>query len=82
MSSALLKFHEAGPGLVDNAILAAAVDESPHPLAITENGNVIYQNRSFVHATGEGPEIDQQFWLADHRIRRCRPKILAQHDSR
>jgi signal transduction histidine kinase len=47
MSSALLKFHEAGPGPFDGAILAAAIDESPHPLAITENGNVIYQNRSF-----------------------------------
>jgi signal transduction histidine kinase len=47
MSSALLKFHEIGPERFDAAILAAAIEVSPQPLAITENGNVIYENHSF-----------------------------------
>jgi len=47
MSSTLLKFHEIGPERFDVAILAAAIEASPQPLAITENGNVIYENHSF-----------------------------------
>ena len=47
MSSTLLKFHEIGPERFDAAILAAAIEASPQPLAITENGNVIYENHSF-----------------------------------
>jgi signal transduction histidine kinase len=47
MSSALLKFHEISPERFDAAILAAAIEASPQPVAITENGNVIYENHSF-----------------------------------
>src|SRR5215467_2560636 len=47
MSSALLKFQDANPDRLDPAILAAAIETTPDPLAITENGNVIYQNQSF-----------------------------------
>jgi hypothetical protein len=49
MSSALLKFQEAVPEPLDSSVLAAAIEASPHALAITENGNLIYKNRSFAH---------------------------------
>src|SRR6266700_6347371 len=47
MSSAVRKFQEAIPEPFDSVVLAAAVEASPHALAITENGNLIYSNRSF-----------------------------------
>ena len=47
MSSAVLKFQEASPEPLDSAVLAAAVEASPQPLAITESGKLIYKNHSF-----------------------------------
>lgn len=47
MSSALLKFQEASRDRLDLSIIAAAVEASPHALAITENENLAYQNRTF-----------------------------------
>src|SRR6266700_89537 len=47
MSSALLKFQEGIPEPFASVVLAAAVEASPQALAITENGNLIYKNRSF-----------------------------------
>jgi signal transduction histidine kinase len=47
MSSALLKFQKASPEPFDSAVLAAAIEVSPHALAITENGSLIYKNQSF-----------------------------------
>jgi hypothetical protein len=49
MSSAILKFQqpsEANEQALDPAILVAAVEESPEPIALTENGKLIYANRS------------------------------------
>src|SRR5215813_9719705 len=51
MSSALLKFQDAPPNALDPAILAAAIEVSPQALAITENGKVIFKNRSFAQLT-------------------------------
>ena len=47
MSSAVLKFQEAIPEPFASVVLAVAVEASPHALAITENGNLIYRNRRF-----------------------------------
>ncbi len=47
MSNALLKFQELGRQALDAAILAAALDASPEPMSIAENGKLIYSNRSF-----------------------------------
>src|SRR5215470_2089311 len=47
MSSALLKFQEASRERLDLSIIAAAVEASPRALAITENENLMYQNRAF-----------------------------------
>ena len=47
MSTALLKFQELGRQPLDAAILAAALDASPEPMSIAENGKLIYANRSF-----------------------------------
>jgi len=47
MSSAVPKFQEAIPEPFASVVLAAAVEASPQALAITENGNLIYRNRSF-----------------------------------
>ena len=67
MSTALLKFRaQDGTSkeiLLDPAILAAALDATSDPIAITENGKLIYANRSFTQlsaraekaALGEGP---------------------------
>jgi PAS domain-containing protein len=59
MSSALLKFQHPGevhkPFDVD--ILAAAVDVSPEPTAVTENGKLIYANRSFTQLSNQPPEV-------------------------
>jgi len=55
MSSALLKFHETGPERFDATILVAAIEASPQPVAITENGNVIYENHSFAQRMSAAP---------------------------
>jgi signal transduction histidine kinase len=51
MSTALLKFQPPNRTpkdlTLDPGILVAALDESPDAIAITENGNLIYVNRSF-----------------------------------
>ncbi len=51
MSTALLKFHppHAPPTrmLPDPSILTAAMEACPEPIAVIENGKVIYGNRSF-----------------------------------
>src|SRR5258708_6434668 len=50
MSTAMLKFQTLSPPKempLDVGILAAALDESPEPMAMTENGKLIYANRSF-----------------------------------
>ena len=51
MSTALLKFQPPNQAPreypLDPDILAGAVDAFPEPLAITENGKLIYANRSF-----------------------------------
>jgi signal transduction histidine kinase len=62
MSTALLKFQL--PNQVpkdiplDPGILAGAVDASPDPMAVTENGKLLYANRSFAQlsANFEGGE--------------------------
>jgi signal transduction histidine kinase len=59
MSSALLRFHQAGSGLSEPELVAASVEVSPQPLAITENGKLVYQNASFAQLLsnlgGNGP---------------------------
>ena len=51
MSTALLKFQPPNPAPkeygLDPRILAGAVDASREPMAVSENGNLIYTNRSF-----------------------------------
>src|SRR5579863_950225 len=51
MSTALLKFQPSSQPPkevpVDPGILVAALDSSPEPIAVTENGKLIYANRSF-----------------------------------
>ena len=47
MSSALLKLQESGVGLLESAFIAAGIEASPQPVAITESGNLIYKNDSF-----------------------------------
>jgi hypothetical protein len=61
MSTSLLKFQTPNqtPGEVplDPGILAGAVDASPEPMALTENGKLIYANRSLAQLSvpfGEG----------------------------
>jgi hypothetical protein len=59
MSSAILKFQqpsEANEQALDPAILVAAVEESPVPMALTENGKVIYANRSFAQLSADSPD--------------------------
>src|SRR5258708_6692872 len=47
MSSPLLKFHQLSHEPLDTGVLAAAVEASPDPMALVENGKLIYTNRSF-----------------------------------
>src|SRR5260370_319431 len=59
MSSAILKFQqpsEANDQALDPAILVAAVEESPGPLALTELGKLIYANRSFAPLSADSPD--------------------------
>ena len=67
MSSALLRFHQAGSGPSESKTVAAAVEVSPQPLAITENGNLVYRNASFAqllsNAAGK-PSIPSDPWAA------------------
>ncbi len=59
MSSAILKFQqpsEANDQALDPAILVAAVEESPEPLALTELGKLIYANRSFAQLSADSPD--------------------------
>jgi signal transduction histidine kinase len=62
MSTALLKFQppsgtpEEVP--LDPGILLGAVDASPEPTAVTENGKLIYANRSFAQLSAEAGETE------------------------
>ena len=59
MSSAILKFQqpsEANEQALDPTILVAAVEESPEPMALTENGKLIYTNRSFAQLSADSPD--------------------------
>jgi len=59
MSSAILNFQqpsEANEQALDPAILVAAVEESPEPIALTENGKLIYANRSFAQLSADSPD--------------------------
>ena len=47
MSSALLRFQQASSNPTEPELIAASVEVSPQPLAITEQGNLIYRNPSF-----------------------------------
>lgn len=47
MSSPLLKFHQLSHEPLDARVIAAAVEASPGPMALVENGKLIYTNRSF-----------------------------------
>lgn len=47
MRSALLKFRGTGKQHLDPNVLAAAVGASPEPMALAENGKLIYRNHSF-----------------------------------
>ena len=56
MSTALLKFKpQSMPKAIpfDPGILAAATDASPEPVAVTENGKLIYANRSFAQLSAK-----------------------------
>ncbi len=56
MTTAFLKFQLSSPTpkeiSLDPSVLAAPVDASPEPMAVTENGKLIYANRSFCTAFG------------------------------
>jgi signal transduction histidine kinase len=62
MSTALLKFQPSSgtPKEVplDPGILAEAVDASPEPMAVTENGKLIYVNRSFAQLSAQAGEAE------------------------
>jgi signal transduction histidine kinase len=47
MSSALLRFQQASANPSEPELIAASVAVLPQPLAITEQGNIIYRNPSF-----------------------------------
>jgi signal transduction histidine kinase len=56
MSSAIPKFQqpsEANDPALEAAILVAAVEESPEPMALTENGKLIFANRSFAQLSAD-----------------------------
>jgi signal transduction histidine kinase len=53
MSRALLNFRQAGKPKLDAATLAAAIEASPEPMAIAENGKVIYSNPSFAQLSSQ-----------------------------
>jgi len=63
MSTALLKFQPSSgtPKEVplDPGTLAEAVDASPEPIAITENGKLIYANRSFAQLSVQLGAVSQ-----------------------
>jgi len=62
MSTALLKFQPSSgtPKEVplDPGILAEAVDVSPEPMAVSENGKLIYANRSFAQLSAQAGEAE------------------------
>jgi len=53
MSSALIAFERPKELPLDPSILAAALDALAEPMAVTENGKLIYANRSFAQCTGQ-----------------------------
>ena len=61
MSTALLKFEPPAPSAapspkkmpLEPGILAAALAASPDPMAVTENGKLIYSNRSFAQLSNQ-----------------------------
>ena len=60
MSTALLKFqppnHAPKDTPLDPEILAGAIDASPEPMTLTENGKLIYANRSFAQLSAQFAE--------------------------
>jgi signal transduction histidine kinase len=67
MSTALLKFKpQPAPKStpLDPGILAAAIDVTPDPIAVSENGKVIYANRSFAQLSAK-PDASQPYPAAD-----------------
>lgn len=56
MSSALLKFQQTSPDPSEPELVAASVEVSPQPLAITENGNLVYRNASFAQLLSSPPD--------------------------
>jgi signal transduction histidine kinase len=77
MSTALLKFQPAPPtpkeAPLDPSILAGAVDVSPQPIAVCENGKVIYGNRSFaqlsVPSEADKPHVEPSAIRSDSNWR-------------
>ena len=52
-SRALLKVHEISKQPLDFSILFAAMDALPDPMAIAENGKLIYSNATFAQLPAE-----------------------------
>src|SRR5258708_7448413 len=62
MSTALLKFQPSSGTPkelpLEPGILVGAVDASPEPTAVTENGKLIYANRSFAQLSAQVREVE------------------------
>ena len=56
MSRALLKFQPNSPDSSEAELVAASVEVSPQPLAIIENGKLIYRNASFAQLLSSPPD--------------------------
>ena len=69
MSSALLRFQQASSNPSGPELIAASLEVSPQPLAITEQGNIIYRNPSFAQLVsspgGNGP-LPHSSWETTH----------------
>ena len=69
MSSALLRFQQASSNPSEPELIAASVEVSPQPLAIAEQGNLIYRNPSFAqlvsNTCGNGP-LPHSSWETTH----------------
>jgi signal transduction histidine kinase len=77
MSTALLKFKSPHPAqtkmALDSSLLAGAVEACPEPVAVIENGKVIYGNRSFAQLSAQfdAPDtgLDARVGASDSRWR-------------
>jgi signal transduction histidine kinase len=64
MSNALLKFQTpSGTPIevpLDLGVLAAAMDASPEPIAVTESGKLVYANRSFAQLSVQSTDFEPE----------------------